>query len=80
MVFEHNEGSPSLRQLDAATEQSECIKEGFGDIFIMSSGRGEMTVRHALQKKTVYETEIQRYIISSSRGPNMDAVTCVLES
>ena len=56
------------------------MKEGFSDIFIMSSGRGEMTVRRALQKKPAHETETQRHIISSSRGPNIDAVTCVLES
>lgn len=80
IVFGYHEGSPSLRQLDAVTEKSECMKEGFSDIFIMSSGRGEMTVRRALQKKPPHETETQRHIISSSRGPNIDDVTCVLES
>ena len=45
----------------------------------MSSGRGEMTVRFALQKKTVYETDTLRYKSSPQRGPKIDAVTCVLD-
>ena len=45
----------------------------------MSSGRGEMTVRLARQKKTVHETDILRYNTSLGRGPNIDAVTCVLD-
>ena len=66
-VFEHHEGSPSSR-IDTATEKSESINKEFSDIFIKSSGRGEMTVRRALQKKPVHETETQRQIISSLRG------------
>ncbi len=52
------------------------MKEGFSDILIMSSGRGQMTVRRALQKKLHMK---QTFSVIYNGGPNIAAVTCVLD-